>query len=144
MKSGWLRPATRTPLNPDLGPNRRFDWTDTSLADIKEIRSTFGGSVNDVVLAIAAGAIRRFLSKQRSFDLEGVEFRAMNPVSTRRNDQRGALGNQVAMWLVTLPVDDAEPGLPAREDQGRDLQAQVDQSGPGSCDSWSNSPAAPR
>ncbi|CAN5193773.1 wax ester/triacylglycerol synthase family O-acyltransferase [soil metagenome] len=109
LKSGWLRPATRTPLNPDLGPNRRFDWTDTSLADIKEIRSTFGGSVNDVVLAIAAGAIRRFLNKQRSFDLKGVEFRAMNPVSTRRADQLGSLGNQVAMWLVTLPVDDPSP-----------------------------------
>ena len=109
LKSGWLRPATRTPLNPDLGPNRRFDWTHTSLAEIKEIRNAFGGSVNDVVLAIAAGAIRRFLRKHRGFDLDGVEFRAMNPVSTRRNDQRGALGNQVAMWLVTLPVDDASP-----------------------------------
>lgn len=109
LRSGWLRSATRTPLNPDLGPNRRFDWTDTSLAEIKEIRNAFGGSVNDVVLAIAAGAIRRFLGKHRGFDLDGVEFRAMNPVSTRRNDQRGSLGNQVAMWLVTLPVDDASP-----------------------------------
>jgi WS/DGAT/MGAT family acyltransferase len=109
LKSGWLRPATRTPLNPDLGPNRRFDWTNTSLADIKEIRNTLGGSVNDVLLAIAAGAIRRFLLEQRSFDLTGVEFRAMNPVSTRKADQRGSLGNQVAMWLVTLPIDDPDP-----------------------------------
>jgi len=109
LKSGWLRPATRTPLNPDLGPNRRFDWTATSLADIKEIRKALGGSVNDVVLAIAAGAVRRFLTKHRDFNLEGVEFRAMNPVSTRRADQRGSLGNQVAMWLVTLPVDDSSP-----------------------------------
>lgn len=109
LRSGWLRPATRTPLNPDLGPNRRFDWTETSLAEIKEIRSTLGGSVNDVVLAISAGAIRRFLTKHRSFDLREVEFRAMNPVSTRKADQRGSLGNQVAMWLVNLPLADPDP-----------------------------------
>ena len=109
LQAGWLRPATRTPLNPDLGPNRRFDWTQTSLADVKSIRAKHGGSVNDVVLAIAAGALRRFLVDTRGFDVEGIEFRVMNPVSTRRADQRGALGNQVAMWLVDLPISDPEP-----------------------------------
>ena len=109
LRSGWLRAATRTPLNPDLGPNRRFDWTNTPLAEIKAIRNAFGGSVNDVVLAIAAGAVRKFLLERRDFDLGGVEFRAMNPVSTRKADQRGALGNQVAMWLVDLPVGDPDP-----------------------------------
>ena len=109
LQAGWLRPATRTPLNPDLGPNRRFDWTETSLADVKAIRAKHGGSVNDVVLAIAAGALRRFLVDTRAFDLEGIEFRVMNPVSTRSADKRGALGNQVAMWLVDLPISDPDP-----------------------------------
>jgi WS/DGAT/MGAT family acyltransferase len=109
LQSGWLTPATRTPLNPDLGPNRRFDWTGTSLADVKAIKNAMGGSVNDVVLAIAAGAIRHFLAKDRGFDVAGIQFRAMNPVSTRTSEQKGALGNQVAMWLVTLPISDPDP-----------------------------------
>lgn len=109
LRSGWLRTTTRTPLNPALGPNRRFDWTETALADVKAIRAALGGSVNDVVLAIAAGAIRRFLLQDRGFEVGEGEFRVMNPVSTRRADQRGALGNQVAMWLVNLPVADPDP-----------------------------------
>jgi WS/DGAT/MGAT family acyltransferase len=109
LRSGWLRAADRTPLNPDIGPNRRFDWTDTPLEDIKALKNKLGGSVNDVVLAITAGAVRRFLIEQRSYDVSGVEFRVMNPVSTRSADQKGALGNQVAMWLLELPIQEADP-----------------------------------
>jgi WS/DGAT/MGAT family acyltransferase len=109
LRSGWLRQSTRTPLNPDLGPNRRFDWTETPLAEVKAIRARLGGSVNDVVLAITAGAIRRFLLEDRNFDIGEGEFRVMNPVSTRLSGQRGALGNQVAMWLVSLPISDPDP-----------------------------------
>ncbi|HKX73993.1 MAG TPA: wax ester/triacylglycerol synthase family O-acyltransferase [Acidimicrobiia bacterium] len=109
LRSGWLTAASRTPLNPDLGPNRRFDWTETPLELVKEIKNSLGGSVNDVVLAIAAGAVRRFLVQDRGVDLEGVEFRVMNPVSTRSPNERGALGNQVAMWLLHLPIGEADP-----------------------------------
>jgi len=109
LRSGWLTTASRTPLNPDLGPNRRFDWTETNLQDVKEIKRSLGGSVNDVVLAIVAGAIRQFLVEERDFKIDDTEFRVMNPVSTRSADQRGALGNQVAMWLVHLPIAEADP-----------------------------------
>ena len=109
LKSGWLSTADRTPLNPDLGPNRRFDWTEIPLDHIKTIKNGLGGSVNDAVLAVVAGAIRHFLITARDFDLDGIEFRVMNPVSTRRADQRGALGNQVAMWLIDLPLDEPDP-----------------------------------
>jgi diacylglycerol O-acyltransferase len=109
LRSGWLSAASRTPLNPDLGPNRRVDWIESSLEDIKQIRRAFGVSVNDVLLAVVAGALRTFLTEVRGFDVEGIEFRAMVPVSTRQANQRGALGNQVAMWLVTLPVSEPEP-----------------------------------
>ena len=84
LRSGWLRAADRTPLNPDIGPNRRFDWTDTPLEAIKDLKNKLGGSVNDVVLAITAGAVRRFLIEERGYDVSGAEFRVMNPVSTRR------------------------------------------------------------
>lgn len=109
LRSGWLTPADRTPLNPDIGPNRRFDWTGLDLADVKEVKNGLGGSVNDVVLAVTAGAVRNFLIDHRSFDPNNSEFRAMNPVSTRRHADRGKLGNQVAMWLVELPIDEADP-----------------------------------
>jgi WS/DGAT/MGAT family acyltransferase len=109
LRSGWLRAADRTPLNPDIGPNRRFDWTDTPLEEIKALKNKLGGSVNDVVLAITAGAVRRFLIEERDYDVSGAEFRVMNPVSTRSADQRGALGNQVAMWLLELPIQESDP-----------------------------------
>ena len=109
LKSGWLTAASRTPLNPDIGPNRRFDWTDIPLDSVKAVKNALGGSVNDIVLAISAGAVRRFLIEERDFDTSGVEFRAMNPVSTRSPRKSGSLGNQVAMWLVDLPIDEADP-----------------------------------
>lgn len=109
LRSGWLRPSDRTPLNPDIGPNRRFDWTDIDLGGVKAIKDSLGGSVNDVVLAITTGAVRKFLMESRDYDPTDVEFRAMNPVSTRSADQRGKLGNQVAMWLVDLPIGEPDP-----------------------------------
>jgi diacylglycerol O-acyltransferase / wax synthase len=109
LKSGWLTPSARTPLNPDLGPNRRFDWTDIPLDSVKTIKNALGGSVNDVVLAITAGAVRSFLIENRAYDPSESEFRVMNPVSTRGADQRGNMGNQVAMWLLDLPIGEPDP-----------------------------------
>jgi len=108
LRSGWLTTSDRTPINPDIGPNRRFDWTEIPLEEVKEIKNRLGGSVNDVVLGITAGALRRFLIAERSYDVTDAEFRVMNPVSTRQPDQRGALGNQVAMWLVDLPIQEPD------------------------------------
>ena len=109
LRSGWLTPSDRTPLNPDIGPNRRFDWTGMDLAEVKGVKNALGGSVNDVVLAITAGAVRRFLIEDRDYDTGHSEFRVMNPVSTRSADQAGKLGNQVAMWLVDLPINEENP-----------------------------------
>ena len=109
LRSGWLSTAAATPLNPEIGPNRRFDWTRTALEDMKRIKDSLGGTVNDAVLAVVAGTVRRFLIEHRDFDVTGRPFRVMNPVSTRRADQRGALGNQVAMWLIDLPLDEPDP-----------------------------------
>ena len=108
LKSGWLSSSAKTPLNPDIGPNRRFTWTEMELSGVKAVKDSLGGSVNDVVLAVAAGAVRTFLLEQRNYDPSGVEFRAMNPVSTR-DGQQGQMGNQVAMWLVELPIGEPDP-----------------------------------
>jgi WS/DGAT/MGAT family acyltransferase len=106
---GAMRPASATPLNPaTIGPHRRFDWLAVDLDHVKEVKRQLGGTLNDVVLAVVAGAVRGFLQK-RSFPLGGLDFRAMVPVSVRADTERGALGNRVATLLATLPVDESSP-----------------------------------
>jgi diacylglycerol O-acyltransferase len=109
LRSGWLTSSAKTPLNPELGSNRRFNWTEMDLDDVKAVKNSLGGSVNDVVLAITAGAVRHFLIENRDYDPSQAEFRAMNPVSTRSASQQGQMGNQVAMWLVDLPISEPDP-----------------------------------
>jgi diacylglycerol O-acyltransferase len=109
LRSGWLTASAKTPLNPDIGSNRRFNWTEMDLEDVKTVKNLLGGSVNDVVLAITAGAVRHFLIENRDYDPSTAEFRAMNPVSTRSASQQGQMGNQVAMWLVDLPISEPDP-----------------------------------
>ncbi|MGZ8754845.1 MAG: WS/DGAT/MGAT family O-acyltransferase [Acidimicrobiia bacterium] len=109
LTSGWLTPASRTPINERIGPNRRFEWLKLPLAEVKEIKDLIGGTVNDVVLTTVAGAVRKFFIEERGFPVDDVEFRVMAPVSVRSKDQRGRLGNQVAMWLVQLPIAEPDP-----------------------------------
>ena len=109
LTSGWLTPASRTPINEKIGPNRRFEWLKLPLADVKEVKDLIGGTVNDVVLTTVAGAVRKFFIGERGFAVDDVEFRVMAPVSVRSKDQRGRLGNQVAMWLVQLPIGEPDP-----------------------------------
>ena len=109
LASGWMTKASDTPLNGEVGPNRLFGTLVTPLAMVKEIKKNAGGSVNDVVLATVAGGVRRFLIEECGYEFENLDFRAMAPVSVRSHDQRGTLGNQVAMWLVNLPVNEPDP-----------------------------------
>jgi len=109
LGSGWLTQASETPLNGRVGPNRRFGTLDMDLAGVKTIKNSLGGSVNDVVLAIVAGGVRHHLTVNHGEDVEDVDFRVMAPVSVRSRHQRGTMGNQVAMWLATLPIAEADP-----------------------------------
>jgi len=101
-----LNPASPTPLNVAIGPHRRFDWTSMDLAAVREIRTRLGGTLNDVVLAVLTGALRRFLYR-RGTTLEGLDFRAMLPVNVRAAGER--LGNRVAMMVARLPLATATP-----------------------------------
>ncbi|MBM4269931.1 MAG: wax ester/triacylglycerol synthase family O-acyltransferase [Deltaproteobacteria bacterium] len=106
---GWaFRGASETPMNGRLGPHRRFDWLEMPLDDIKSIRRALGCTVNDIVLATVAGAVRRYLVRRR-VDPGMIDFRAAAPVSIRRDDERGKLGNRVSSWIVQLPVDEPDP-----------------------------------
>jgi WS/DGAT/MGAT family acyltransferase len=103
-----LRSASPTPLNRPIGPHRRFDWMTMDLAEVKKVRRALGGSLNDVVLTVVTGAVRRFLER-RGVRPSGLDFRVMAPVSVRAADESGALGNRVSAWVVPLPLDEDDP-----------------------------------
>jgi diacylglycerol O-acyltransferase / wax synthase len=73
------------------------------LADYKEIKDALGGTVNDVVLTVVSGALGQWL-RSRGVRTEGLEMRALVPVSVRTSDQRGHLGNQLTVMRGPLPV----------------------------------------
>jgi WS/DGAT/MGAT family acyltransferase len=98
-----LNPAPQTPLNVPIGPHRRYTVSRQRLADYKEIKNALGGTVNDVVLTVVSGALAGWL-RGRGVDTAGLEMRALVPVSVRTQDQRGTLGNQLAVMRGPLPV----------------------------------------
>ncbi len=101
-------PVSRTPLNAEIGPYRRFDWTRFELDAVKEVKRRLGGTVNDVVLACVTGAVGRFLSR-RGERLAELTIRAMVPVSVRRSDERSSEGNRVVSLVAPLPVAEPNP-----------------------------------
>jgi hypothetical protein len=99
-----LRPAPQTPYNRRVvGPDRRFVWVRGSLAEVKEVRNSLGGTVNDVILTVVTRALRRHLLR-REDDVDDLALKVFVPVSIRTDDQRGALGNQVSGLVAPLPV----------------------------------------
>ena len=95
--------APNSVFNVEIGPHRRFQMTQTDLADLKRVKDAHGGTVNDVILSIVAGGIGRYL-RARGHDTEGLELRAMVPVSVRAPEEHGALGNRVSAMMAPLPV----------------------------------------
>ncbi|MEM7436709.1 MAG: wax ester/triacylglycerol synthase family O-acyltransferase [Myxococcota bacterium] len=108
LNSG-MRPAARNEfVGNDASPYRRFDWTRFDLGEVKSVKNKFGGTINDVVLAVTTGAVRRFLDR-RGTDVDTVrEFKAFLPVNTQK-DRGGSTGNHVAMLLAELPVSEPDP-----------------------------------
>ncbi|HWB69004.1 MAG TPA: wax ester/triacylglycerol synthase family O-acyltransferase [Solirubrobacterales bacterium] len=102
------RPAPKVPINVEIGPLRSFDWEACSLEDFKRIKDGLGGTVNDVSLAVTAGALRRWLH-DRGVSTEGLELRALVPVSVRTENEHGELGNRLTAMRGPLPVDVADP-----------------------------------
>jgi diacylglycerol O-acyltransferase len=107
LRSGMARPAD-TPINRPIGPYRRCDWARASLADVKAVKNRLGGTVNDVILTTVAGAVRRYLS-HRGSELGSLDFRVVVPVSVRTSSEHGTLGNRVAGWLLSLPIQADDP-----------------------------------
>ncbi len=102
------RPASASPLNVEIGAARRFGMARTDLDDYKRVRKAHGGTINDVVLATVAGALRSWLLT-RGESVNGASIRAMVPVSVRDETQVGSLGNRVSSYFVDLPVSEPNP-----------------------------------
>ena len=100
--------APPSPLNRSIGPHRTYATGEHPLAEYKEIRRSLGGTLNDVVLAVVAGGLRRFLATHE-VDVDHLRLRAMVPMSVRSESGRGALGNQILVMVAPLPVDLADP-----------------------------------
>ncbi len=103
-----LNPAPETPLNVEIGPHRRFSVVRQELRDYKEVKDALGGTVNDVVLTVVSGALANWLHG-RGIRTEGLEMRALVPVSVRTQDQRHTLGNQLTAMRGPLPVYISDP-----------------------------------
>jgi len=114
IAAGWetvnagLRIPASTPLNHDVGPYRRFDWTSFDLAEVKAVKNALGGSINDVVLAVVAAAVQRFL-RYRKTPVEGLDYRVVVPVSVRPEGQNAPTGNRVSAWMMSLPIGLDDP-----------------------------------
>src|SRR4051794_3532621 len=103
-----LNPAPETPLNVPIGPHRRLSFVRNDLADFKRVKDALGGTVNDVVLTVVAGGLRTWL-RARGVRTEGLELRALVPVSVRGKDQRHQLGNRLVAMRGPLPVYVEDP-----------------------------------
>ena len=95
-------------LNGPIGPRRRWAWTATSLAELKQIRAAHRATINDVVLAAITGAFRDLLAGRGELT-EKMVVRSLVPVSVRGPDQAGVITNRVSAVLVNLPVSEPDP-----------------------------------
>ncbi len=95
--------APSTPFNVEIGPHRRIVFARADLDALKQVKNEHGGTVNDVVLSVVTGALGNYL-RARGHDTEGLELRAMVPVSVRAEEERGALGNRISAMMAPLPV----------------------------------------
>jgi WS/DGAT/MGAT family acyltransferase len=106
-----FKSAPDSPLNAEIGEQRRFGMATTSLDDYKRIRKTHGGTINDVVLAVVSGALRIWLLTRGEAVVPSTTVRAMVPVSVRPDGADAGPGNLVSSYFVDLPVGEPSPVL---------------------------------
>ncbi len=99
--------APKTPFNRPITPHRRWAFCTLSLTDVKKVKNATGSTVNDVVMALCAGALRRWLLDHEA--LPDSPLIAAVPVSLRSEDQKGSGGNRVSTMIAPIPTDTADP-----------------------------------
>ena len=99
--------APGTPFNAPVSPHRRWAFTDLPLSEVKRLRAGTDLTVNDVVMALCTGALRRWLELHDA--LPEAPLVAAVPVSVRTTDEGGTMGNKVSMMLAPLPTNLSDP-----------------------------------
>lgn len=99
--------APRTPFNRPVGPHRRWAFCTVPLADVKAVKNAAGATVNDVVMALCAGGLRRWLADHAA--LPDGPLVAAVPVSVRTAEQKGKGGNRVSTMTAPLPTHLGDP-----------------------------------
>lgn len=107
IRAGF-RVVANTPLNRPIGPHRSVEWHAIDLGDVRALKKDLDGTVNDVVLTVVAGAVRRFLLLRR-WDPKGFDYRAVVPVNMRTGPEDEGVANRVSAWFVSLPVAERDP-----------------------------------
>ena len=102
-----VRPVS--PLTAATGEQRRYGMQRTTLEDHRAVRKEHGGTVNDVVLAVVAGALRRWMISRGEPLTADVVVRALVPVSVRARNRDAATGNSISAYFVDLPVAEPDP-----------------------------------
>ena len=100
--------APRLPFNAPVGPHRRFETARADLRTVRAIKSAAGCTVNDAVLAVVTGALRRFLVSMDE-PVDGLTVKTLVPVSVRADEEHADLGNRVAAVVAELPVGEPDP-----------------------------------
>ena len=108
VRSNVAKPAPRSLLNQHPGTHRRLSIQRVALEDVRVVKDVFRTTVNDVVLAVTADAVGRFL-RARTVRTDGLWLRAMVPVSTREGSESHQLGNRVVSVFVDLPMFEMDP-----------------------------------
>ena len=103
-----LAPTRSLSIEGPIGPHRVWAHSSASVADVETIRSAFGGTMNDVVLAAVSGGYRALLM-ERGDNADRAVVRSLVPVSTRHDDGHGVPDNRVSALLYELPVQIADP-----------------------------------
>ena len=103
-----LSPAPPTPLNVAVGPHRRYTWVDADLGELQKIKDALGGTVNDAVLAVVAGALGSYL-RGRGTDTRDLVLRALVPISVHPDGEEDPDAVEIAPLAAPLPVGIEDP-----------------------------------
>lgn len=106
IEAGAFHSASPAPWNAPLSPERSFESISMDLRQVKAVKDALGGTINDVAVAVATGALRRYLL-HREYDVDTMQFRGTIPVNVRTEEDHGKLGNKVAAIVIALPIAEA-------------------------------------
>ncbi len=99
--------APHTPFSGRISAHRRFSFGSLPLEEVKDAKNRLGVKVNDIVIALCAGAVREWLVANRALPAEPLL--AQIPVSVRTEEQMGTYGNRISVMIVPIPTDEHDP-----------------------------------